>query len=76
MGVSRPVVSETESGKTYPSPATLAKLAKYFGVSEMFLEYGKVGGGPLDQVAVDQELPASELLKQKAPATRASAKKR
>jgi transcriptional regulator with XRE-family HTH domain len=40
VGVSNPVISETESGKTYPSNATLVKLARYFGVSERFLEYG------------------------------------
>jgi len=40
IGVSRPVISETVSGKTYPSPETRAKLARYFNVSEMFLEYG------------------------------------
>lgn len=35
IGVSRPIVSEWESGKKDPSGERLKKLAKYFGVDEL-----------------------------------------
>lgn len=85
IGVSNPVISETESGTTYPSPATLAKLAHYFGVSERFLEYGDgdtKSSRPAVEVAsrtglaVEPEGPIAEAADAKKATAKGSGRKR
>lgn len=53
IGVSRPTVSEWESGKKDPSGERLQKLADYFGVDELVI----LGKGVVDLTNPDSNVP-------------------
>jgi transcriptional regulator with XRE-family HTH domain len=76
VGVTGTSVSEWESDKVVPREDALAKLAEFLHVTPAYLRYGVTEPGrALDRAAEEAEGQTPELLHEKAPAGKASAKK-
>jgi transcriptional regulator with XRE-family HTH domain len=76
LGVSSESVYNWESDATVPSEASMVKLAAILGVTPAYLRYGVTEPGrAIDRTVEEAEGQTPELLHEKAPARKASAKK-
>jgi transcriptional regulator with XRE-family HTH domain len=75
-GVDPSMVTAYEKGASVPREEVLAKLAEFLHVTPAYLRYGVTESGrALDRTAEEAEGQTPELLHEKAPARKASAKK-